>query len=184
RDFPGWVGMRFQVGASNIRIFSLGRWVLGGNSLRHVVKLADAATGNNIPNGFVTVNCAGAPAGAFLYQSLSAPIVLPANRFCYLVSEEVNGGDLWCNSNTGIVHTAAATVPGPIYSDGKGWFATGSADHEFGPVDFRYAVTSDPPSTFLIGSVYPSQNLHSFPSTWAFATVSPQTPNTAIGNLV
>jgi hypothetical protein len=184
-DFSGWVGMQFQVGASNIRVSSLARWVLSGNSQTHVVKLVDAASGASIPNGFVTVNCAGAPTGAFRYQSLSSLIVLAANQLYYLVSEEVDGGDAWGESNAALVHTADATVPGAVYgTGGTAWFATGSPDHEFVPVDFQYAVTSDPPTTFRIGSLYPPQTLYSFPNSWAFASVSPQAPGSAIGNAV
>src|SRR5262249_50121681 len=130
-----------------------------------------------------TVNCAGAPAGAFLYQSLSSPIVLAANQLYYLVSEEVDGGDSWCDSNTALVHTADATGPGAVYgTGGTAWFGTGAPDHEFVAVEFQYAVTSDPPTTFRIGSLYPVQSLQAFPNTWAFTSVGPQAPGTAIGN--
>ena len=74
RDFSGWVGSRLTVGAADLQVSSLGRWVVAGNTGTHVVKVVDAATGTDLAS--VTVNTAGASAGSFRYASLASPVTL------------------------------------------------------------------------------------------------------------
>src|SRR5205807_1414262 len=85
-DFSGWVGMRLKVGSSDLQVSSLGRWVVAGNTAAHTVKLVDAATGADVAGGSVSVATAGAPAGAFRYATLAAPLILRANSTYYLVT--------------------------------------------------------------------------------------------------
>ena len=61
-DFSGWLGMRFTVGAAPISVTQLGRLWLSGNSLAHALKLVDASTRADVPNGSVSLAMAGAQA--------------------------------------------------------------------------------------------------------------------------
>ncbi len=98
-DFNGWVGYRLQGGPVALAVSQLGRWVVSGNTGVHAVKLV-AASGADVAGGAVSVSTAGAPAGQFVYGTLSNTVTLAANTTYYVVSQEVNGGDAWLNYNT------------------------------------------------------------------------------------
>ena len=137
RNFDGWVGMQVRVGAEDVRVSSVGRWVVSGNRDSHTVKLVDAATGADVPGGSATVATAGAPAGAFAYAPLPAAVTLRANTTYYLVSLEKDGGDEWYNIDTRVVTPGWASVPGYVYSwagSPTAWNPGGSANQGFGPL--------------------------------------------------
>ncbi len=137
RDFDGWVGMQVRVGAEDLRVSSVGRWVVSGNRDSHTVKLVEAATGADVAGGSATVATAGAPAGAFSYAALPAPVTLRANTTYYLVSLEREGGDQWHNFDTRVVTASWASVPGYVYSwsgSATAWNRGGSANQGFGPL--------------------------------------------------
>lgn len=92
-NFTGTVGFQFTVGASNLNVTQLGRWVVSGNSLTHDITIYDVAAATVI--GTVTVNTSGAPAAAYLYGNLSSAVTLVAGKSYGIESSEVNGGDLW-----------------------------------------------------------------------------------------
>jgi hypothetical protein len=127
------------VGAADLRVSALGRWVVEGNSGSHTVKVVDAATGNDVASA--VVNTAGAPAGTFRYVDLSAPLTLRAGASYYLVSEETAGGDAWYDYDTRLVTTSAATGTGAVYAfpaTPANWVRGGSPGNGFGPSSLLY----------------------------------------------
>ena len=92
-DFTGWVGFKFAVGSSAITVNQLGRWVVSGNGGTHSVRLVRVS--DHAVLGSVSVDTAGAPAGAFKYVNLGTPITLAANTAYYIMSQETNGSDQW-----------------------------------------------------------------------------------------
>jgi hypothetical protein len=115
--------------------------VVAGNTASHGVKLVDAATGTDVAS--VTVNTAGAPAGAFRYADLASPVTLKANAVYYLVSLETAGGDAWYDYDTRLVTTAAAADTGVVYSfatSAANWVAGGSPSNGYGPLNLLYGT--------------------------------------------
>src|SRR5688572_14515075 len=72
-DYTGWVGMRITVGAANVTLTELGRWVVSGNSQPHTVKVVLASSGADVAGASVSITTAGSPAG-FKYAALSSPV--------------------------------------------------------------------------------------------------------------
>lgn len=134
--FTGSLGMQFTTGSSALTVSSLGRFCLAGNSATHVVKLV-TALGNDIAGGSVTVGMAGCAPGTYKYQALAAPVVLAANTIYFLVSQETNGGDQWSDFGP-VTSTSAATVNGPVYFSGFGYYGTGSPGSAYIPVNLLY----------------------------------------------
>jgi hypothetical protein len=139
--------MRITVAADPITVTALGRFVVTGNSQSHQITIIDAATGNTVPGGSVTVNTAGATAGKFVYAALPSPIVLPANHGYYVLSAETNGGDLWSDNNATVTTTAVAVLDDAAYEQTGSSVITGFADlnHPYVVVDFQYSSPSTPP---------------------------------------
>src|SRR5262249_39278122 len=105
----------------------------------HVVKLVDAATGQDVAGGSVTVSMSGGTPGQFQYASLSSPVTLLAGHSYYLVVQETQGGDWWYNYDTLVTTTTAAAVSKAAYAYNGGAFTTGGiAGQEFGPVSLLY----------------------------------------------
>src|SRR6185295_978472 len=73
-DFAGWLGMGFTVGSAPITVTQLGRLWLSGNSLTHTLKLVNANTRTDVPNGLVSISMAGGSAGQFVYGTLPGAI--------------------------------------------------------------------------------------------------------------
>jgi len=149
-NYTGSVGMSVTVGPNPLVVTSLGRMVAPGNSGTHTLKLVDAATGIDIPNGAVSINTAGATAGSFLYGALPTPLTLSANASYYVLSLETQGGDKWYDHDTIVQTTNDATlssaVQGPPYVP-----VAGSANNPFGPVDFTYISLAVNPATATLG---------------------------------
>src|SRR6476620_5141382 len=64
-DFNGWLGMKFTVGANPITVTALGRMYLNANTGTHTVKLIDASSKANVPNGAVSISMVSGTAGQF-----------------------------------------------------------------------------------------------------------------------
>jgi len=103
-DYTGWMGMKILVGASDMLVNQLGRWVVPGNTGTHTVKLVNAATGANVASANVAT--LGAPAGQFKYTPLASPVTLAANTSFYVLSQETAGGDQWYDFATPTAGTA------------------------------------------------------------------------------
>ena len=151
--------MQITIGASNLSVTSLGRWIIAGNSQSHVVKIVDAKTGYGVPGGAATINAAGQPTGKFAYTALAQPITLLAGSSYYLVSYETDGGDAVLNYDTVIAHTAVASVLGGVYANASTPLEFNDynlTNQSFGPLDFAY-TTGAVKSNTLIGSPFPFQ---------------------------
>ena len=138
-DFGGYAGMGFTVGANDIAVKKLGRFVIAGNSGMHVLKIVDGATKADVQGASVTINLNGRPPGAFDYVALSGPVILKSNNDYYLVSSESNGGDHFHDSDTSLMTTAAASKHYAVNGDGAGNYTTSPVEgFAYGPVDLQY----------------------------------------------
>lgn len=161
-DYTGWVGMAIHVGSNPLIVSSLGRIVTPGSTGSHLVKIVDGASGVDLPGASVSVATAGGTAGNFAYASLSTPIGLNAGTTYYILSQETAGGDRWDDYNNTIVQTTNdATVTSAVYNTGASYFVIGSTGQTYGPVDFRYIVSSGslPPAAPLITQNPPNATL-------------------------
>lgn len=109
-DFTGCVGFRFTVGASNITITDLARWVVSGNSGTHTVKIVDAS-GTVLAS--VSINTSGQPVG-FCYGSIT-PLVLTAGVTYTILSSETASADQWYEVGSVTPIGSDATVIGGSY---------------------------------------------------------------------
>jgi hypothetical protein len=139
-NYTGFVGMKLTVGSNPLTVSALARHVVSGNTGSHLVKLVNAADGNDVPGGSVTIATSGAPTGQFKYANLSSPVTLAPGVTYYVVSQETNGGDSWYYFDTTVTTTAVATEVSGIYGPGSSWYPLGTASHTYGPVDFKYSI--------------------------------------------
>jgi hypothetical protein len=137
-DYSGWVGMALTVGSSPLTVSSLGRICAAGNSMTHVVKIVNAATGGDVAGASVTLNLAGCTAGQFVYGTVN-PTVLPAGGSYYVVSQEFYLGDRWYDSGTISTTLAAAVNSGIYYANTGIWVPYGPANSSYVPVNFQYS---------------------------------------------
>lgn len=113
------VGFYFTVGATDITVTHLGRWVVSGNSETHVVTLYDGTDVATDGIGNVTVDTNGATPAEFVYEALASPVTLTSGNTYYLMSLENNGGDEWyTDSGTHPTTTGDATLVGACYDAG------------------------------------------------------------------
>ncbi|MBZ5583903.1 MAG: putative Ig domain-containing protein [Acidobacteriia bacterium] len=136
-SLPNWTGMQIQVGAAPVAVTSLGRIYVPGNTGIHTLKLVDATTGADVPNGSVNVTMAAPASSSFVYADLPAPATLSAGRVYYVVSQEWSGGDTVYDGTATVQTTGAATVLGPV-SYRRDWAPTTAPNRTYGPVDFKY----------------------------------------------
>ncbi|HYN81693.1 MAG TPA: hypothetical protein VES88_09350 [Gemmatimonadaceae bacterium] len=158
-NFDGWVGMGIRVGAADLSVVSLGRWFFPGdpnvmpplprNTATHEVKIVDRGTGIDVLAASVDVDISAADPTApgfdgFVYATLQPdPITLLRNGEYYIVSREVNSGDVFLNADTRITITNAtdATLQYSVYGDVAGAYAeAASTTNVYGPVNFLYQV--------------------------------------------
>jgi hypothetical protein len=173
--FDGFLGMQIVVGSAPVSVTALGRMMVDGNSQTHIVKLVNATDGSDVPGGAVSIGMAGGSAGQFQYADLSTPVVLAAGGAYYLVSQETAGGDFWYYRDTTITTTSVATELSPAWGDPDGsWHLNGRAGQSFGPLDFKYATATTPPSV----NPPPINPPTSTPTTTPPVSVPPTTPPT------
>lgn len=132
-DYTGELGMKFTVGASDMTVSELARWVVSGNSGTHTVRLADN-TGATITS--VSVNTSGQPVG-YCYVSIT-PVVLTAGTTYYLLSDELFSGDEWHEEGT-VTETAAGTVNASVIRVGASYFDITSG-FSYITVNFKYTI--------------------------------------------
>lgn len=130
------LGMSITIAGSNITVTHLGRWVIGGNSQSHTLKIWGDIFGTPTVLGSVVVNCSGATSGQILYGALGTPITLTAGTTYAITSAEVTGQDSFSDEST-VFHTSVATVNGLAYYAGSGIFGTAGSGC-FGPLSFKY----------------------------------------------
>lgn len=134
-SFSGGVGYQFIVGASPITVTQLGRWVVAGNNLTHLMTLV-----NNLGTTLasVVVDTAGATSNTYLYGSIS-PYVLSAGGTYAILSNELSGGDQWLDNCTNFVTTSVATLDKYAYfPQGGSYTVVGNSSQLPGPVNFKY----------------------------------------------
>jgi hypothetical protein len=136
-DFTGLVGMVIRVAGTPLTVVGLGRIFVPGNTGTHVVKIADGATGVDLPNASVTVNLsAGGPANEFVYGILPTPVTLTPNTEFLVISQETSGGDQWFDLNTSVTTLPVASVVQAVFGDGIAPFVRGGGtNNTYGPVD-------------------------------------------------
>ena len=138
-NFSGWVGFKFTVGANNIVVKELGRWMRNGNQGTHSVKLANGS-GTDISGASVSVNSGIGQPGAFNYVTLSSPVTLLANTSYYLTSQEVNGGDEWYEYDSALTSSGVATIDNAVWAlnSSTSYAQVGSAGNSYVPVSLKY----------------------------------------------
>ena len=130
-NYSDYVGCYFTVGASDIIVTHLGRWVISGNTGTHTVVIRNTS---HTVVASVSVDTSGAPAGAYKYVALGTPYTLLANTSYYLMSQEVSGGDLWYDigafTTTGVTSSKSAAygTPGTVFTSNQAYV----------PVSFKY----------------------------------------------
>lgn len=137
-NYGDGLGFKFTVGANNIVVTDLGRWVISGNSGSHVITLYSGTSVSSNAIGSVTVNTSGAPVG-YLFGTLSSPITLTAGSTYYILSAESSGGDLWYDDPTVLNPTSEVTINGSCFASG-GTISVGTAvvNHSYIPVNFKF----------------------------------------------
>ncbi len=139
-DYSGWVGAVVNIGPTPIAVTGLGRIAVAGNAQNHTVKLVDASTGIDVPNGATTVTPSNATAGTMAYSALPATVTLNANHSYYLVTQETYGGDRWYDHNSTLQTAAVATVLSSLYGTGAPYTAVGTLGQSYGVVDLLYSL--------------------------------------------
>ncbi len=140
RDFNGWVGMKLTVSGIPLTVSALGRICVAGNSQTHMVKLANASDGTDVPGASVAVNMAGCTPGQFAYGTIS-PVTLPIGASYYLASQETQGGDLWYDQGR-VSSTNAGAVNSAVYFYAGNWIAAGGGNTSYVPPNFQYTIPS------------------------------------------
>ena len=151
-DFGGFVGMKFTVGTNPMAVNALGRACAPGNSQTHTVKLVNASTGVDVPNGSAQVSMAGCTPGIFNYANVT--LTLPAGGNYYVVSQETVGGDQWYNYGA-VTPTSAAAVNGPVYLSNGNYVMVNAPNASYVPVNLQYGATTTPTQYLLTTSVAP-----------------------------
>lgn len=134
-NFSGIVGFKFTVGAANITVTDLGRWVPSGNSGSHTIYLTDAS-GTVLAS--VSVNTSGQPV-AYLYGSITPTVLTAAAAYC-IISQETSSGDQFYDDDTTLTSTADITVTTSCYTTSVGGSISTSTGglHSYGPSNFKY----------------------------------------------
>lgn len=138
-NYSGWVGSVLRVGPTPLLVTGLGRIAVAGNTQNHTVKLVDATTGVDVPNGTASVPLSSATPGTMAYAALPATVTLNANQNYYLVTQETFGGDRWYDYDTTVQTAAVAANTSSVYGAGAPYTLNGSSGRSYGPVDLLYS---------------------------------------------
>ena len=139
-NYSGWVGSALEVGPAPLVVTGLGRISVAGNTQSHMVKLVDATTGADVPNGSTSVTPSTATPGTMAYAALPETVTLNANQTYYLVTQETFGGDQWYDYNSTVQTGAVASVTSAVYGTGAPYTPIGSSGQSYGPVDLIYSA--------------------------------------------
>ena len=130
-QFTGSLGFQF-VPTSNITITDLGRWVISGNSLTHVVGIYNSSC---VLLGSVTVNCSGATPSQYLYGHLTSGVSLVAGQTYSIQTTELSGGDVFYLDSTTITTTGDVGTLSSIFSPCT---VHAAGAFSYGPVNAQY----------------------------------------------
>lgn len=134
-NYSGWVGCKITIGASNLEVTSLGRWVTAGNNQTHTIEVRNSV---GAVVATASVNTAGAPAGNFKFTNI-IPVSLSAGAVYYVLSQETLGQDQWYDFNNTVTPAATLTVNNAAWTGGTGTpSSAGSANNCGGSVSFTY----------------------------------------------
>lgn len=136
-NVSGWFGMAVTIGQNPVTVASLGRIVAPGNNQIHTLKIVDAATGNDVPGAFVSVNLAGGTPGSFVYGMLNSPATLQPGASYYILCQEIQGMDQFYN-HTGSVTTTDVAVLTSAARGGPPYVTDSSTNKPYGFVSFQY----------------------------------------------
>jgi hypothetical protein len=117
------------------------------------VKLTIGGSGVDVPGASATVNTSGQTAGQFAYVGLPSPVALAASTQYFLSSLEASGGDTWCDLNTKLTTTNAATCNGAEFLFGTTWTPEGVAGNSYVPVSFTYQASAPAGPTSWVTAV-------------------------------
>ena len=139
-NFSGFAGMVIRVGAVPLTVVGVGRIFVPGNTGTHIVKIADGATGVDVPGGTATIDlAAGGVNNEFVYGILPAPITLTPNTEYLVLSQETLGGDTFFDLDTTVLTSPIASVVAAVFGDGVTPFVRGGGPgHTYGPVDVLF----------------------------------------------
>jgi hypothetical protein len=143
-NINGWVGMEVTVGSIPLKVTSLGRVYVTGNTGIHTTKITNASTGIDVTNGSVSVPTTGGVNGQFVYANLATPVTLAPNTSYYISSQETNGGDQWYDVANTTVSTTTDAVCNCGASYTSSWTTSTSTGHTYGPVNFIYEIQPIP----------------------------------------
>ncbi|MBV8903938.1 MAG: hypothetical protein JOZ22_09920 [Acidobacteriia bacterium] len=134
-DGPYCAGIQITIGAKNVTVTDLGRWVQAGNTQSHQMVLEDSS-GNILTSGNLAT--AGQSPGDYAYVSIP-PTTLSAGGTYYILSQEYSSGDGWYDALP-VASSPAATIEHAAWQSRCGSgpvnpYVRGSA---YGPVNFIY----------------------------------------------
>jgi hypothetical protein len=149
-NFTGTVGFKLNVTAGgNITVDSIGRWVIAGNNLTHVLTIWDWTAAAVIAT--VTVNCSGATAGQYLYGSIT-PTTLVAGHAYSFESAELSGGDSFYDAPVSVTRdpSVLATIQSAVFNHTN---LTATTDQTYVPVNFTVSTGTGATSETLSDSL-------------------------------
>ncbi len=123
------------VGAADITVTALGRWIISGSSHTHTIRI-DLEGGGNIVTA--VVDAVGAPNG-FKYTSIT-PVVLSAGVSYWVGSSEAVGGDPWFDDGTTYTTRSDAAIITSAYQSGGDWTSNHAGSFSYVPPNFQYTV--------------------------------------------
>ncbi|MHB1484853.1 MAG: discoidin domain-containing protein [Saccharofermentanales bacterium] len=139
-NYSGFVGMKITVGNTTIVAKELGRYFVAGNSRTHVLKIVRASDNVEIASVGINMSAGSADANGIKYAVLETPVNLRANTAYYIMSSELNGGDLFYDYNNTVTINADATLNCAVFGSGynMSYSTYGSAGNCYGPVNVKY----------------------------------------------
>jgi len=135
-NFSSWVGMKTTIGKEDVKVTSLGRLFLNGNTQTHDIKIVDAATGLDIPGASIKIS--GGTDKQFTYARLQQPVTLGAGKTYYIMSLEYMNGDSWCDGDSSVITSAAAGCGGWVYYADNKYTEGNFPGYSFGLVSLKY----------------------------------------------
>jgi hypothetical protein len=130
---PG-LGMYFTVGASDITVTHLGRWIVAGNSGTHTISLINAGI---TTERSVSIDTSGKTPGEFYYEPIT-PNLLFSGASYYCLSSELSGGDQWYDLDQSCAFSPGITFIGGRYISGGA--PSGGSDPPWVPPNFLYTI--------------------------------------------
>ena len=133
-DFTGVVGGRFRA-LNDIRIHSLGRWCISGNTQTHGINLWDDS-GTNLGSASIDASLS---AGAYAYADIT-PVDISANDYFRVASNETQNGDGWNNYQTYTMNSNIEQKRG-VYAGSHDTYPVSFGPFgTYVPVNFRFQV--------------------------------------------